>query len=249
MAGRDEPAGAPRDGPGPLLASGRAADVFDLGDGTVLRRYRDRRHDPGHEARVMTYIGERGVDVPRVLELSGDHDPATDIVMEKIDGITMLADLEQRPWMVVGHARRLARLQQEIGGIVAPDWMMSPGWTPRSDGDAAHVDRVVHLDLHPLNVIMSRRGPIVIDWTNATGGPPGFDAAMSYVIMATYEVDNPRDRLAQQVMVSTFRRAAGRRRVDAFLGAACDHRLADAFLTPGERVNVAALRARITRSG
>ena len=28
------------DTPGPLLASGRAADVFDIGDGKVLRRYR-----------------------------------------------------------------------------------------------------------------------------------------------------------------------------------------------------------------
>ena len=31
-------------------------------------------------------------------------------------------------------------------------------------------DRFLHLDLHPLNVIMSARGPIVIDWANASRG-------------------------------------------------------------------------------
>ena len=33
------------DEPGPLIASGRAADVYDLGDGTVLRRYRTAHPD------------------------------------------------------------------------------------------------------------------------------------------------------------------------------------------------------------
>lgn len=235
--------------PGRLIASGRAADVYDLGDGTVLRRYRERRHDPRHEAKVMAHLAEHGVPVPQVHDLRASHDAATDIVMDRVDGDTMLADLGQRPWMVVPHARRLARLQQEIAAVPAPTWMLSPGWTPRVGDDPARADRVVHLDLHPANVILSPGGPVVIDWTNATGGPAGFDAAMSYVVMATYEVDNPRDRLAQQVMVSTFRRVAGRRVVDAFLPAACDHRLADQLLTPGERVNVAALRSRLNRSG
>lgn len=237
--------------PGPLLASGRAADVYDLGDGTVLRRYRARRHDPRHEARVMAFVADHGVAVPRIHDLRPGDDPDTDIVMERIDGVTMLADLVDRPWMVVAHARLLARLQRQINAIAAPDWLLSPGWTPHDAAEGAPVDRVLHLDLHPLNVLLSARGPVAIDWTHATGGPSGFDAALTYVVMASYEVDTPRDRAARQVMTTTFRRAAGRRMVDAYLAVACDHRLADAMLTPGERVNVAALRKRagVRRSG
>lgn len=240
---------APVPGPGRLIASGRAADVYDLGDGTVLRRYRDRRHRPRHEARVMAFVAEQGIAVPQLADLGPEHDPDTDIVMERIDGDTMLADLERRPWMVLAHARLLARLQQAIGAVAAPDWMLSPGWTPSAPGDVAHRDGVLHLDLHPMNVLLTREGAVIIDWTNATAGPPGFDAAMTYVVMAAYEAADPRQRLLQQALTAAFRRAAGRRTVDAFLGAACDHRLADVALTPGERVNVAALRSRLSRTG
>lgn len=54
-------------GPGPIeagkpLASGRAADVFDQGDGTVLRRYRDD-HDSKIEARAMNWLADRGLPI------------------------------------------------------------------------------------------------------------------------------------------------------------------------------------------
>ena len=54
------------DPPGPLLASGRAADVFDLGDGTVLRRYRLDGFDCEYEARVMRHVADAGIRVPKV---------------------------------------------------------------------------------------------------------------------------------------------------------------------------------------
>ena len=45
---------------------------------------------------------------------------------------------------------------------------------------------MLHLDLHPMNVILSpRQGVYVIDWTDAAAGPAGFDGAFGYVEMAT----------------------------------------------------------------
>lgn len=246
MPGPDDP--REPDDPWPLLAAGRAADVYDLGDERVLRRYRGRGNEPRHEERVMRYVADHGVDVPRVDDLERDHDPDTDIVMERVDGPTMLEDLERRPWMVLAHARLLARLHHRICSVPAPPWMLSEGGAA-GGADDAPVGTVVHLDLHPMNVMLSPRGPVVIDWTNATAAPAGFDAAMTYVLMATFEVGDPRQRFGQQLMVATFRRAVGRRELDAFLVAACDHRLADAAVTPGERVNIAALRERVTRTG
>ena len=43
---------------------------------------------------------------------------------------------------------------------------------------------MLHLDLHPLNVLMGPDGPVVIDWTNARPGPPGLDVAMTALILA-----------------------------------------------------------------
>jgi aminoglycoside phosphotransferase (APT) family kinase protein len=224
------------DPPGPLLGSGRAADVFDIGDGKVLRRYRNVAHDIEHEAHVMAYVGERHYPVPTVHSFDGD-----DLVMERIDGPTMLEALEDAPWKLVAYARTLARLQHRLARIPAPPWMLAP------TADFNHPPSVLHLDLHPMNVIISRRGPVVIDWTNAAGGPAGFDAALTFVEISTFPTTAPRDVIGQRIFARSFRRYRGRQMLDAFLPAACDHRLSDRNLLPDERVAVAALRKKLQR--
>ena len=60
-------------GPGTLIGSGRNADVYDLGRGRVLRRYRDQR-DPARvtaEAEVMRHARAAGVPVPEVFDVTG----------------------------------------------------------------------------------------------------------------------------------------------------------------------------------
>jgi hypothetical protein len=85
----------------------------------------------------------------------------------------------------------------------------------------------------------------VIDWTNAAGGPAGFDGALTYVEVATFGTETTVDRTGQRVFAQAFRLFRGRRNVDAYLGAACDHRLADAGTLPDERIAVAALRKKV----
>ncbi|TMA37195.1 MAG: aminoglycoside phosphotransferase family protein, partial [Deltaproteobacteria bacterium] len=36
-------------------------------------------------------------------------------------------------------------------------------------------DQLCHGDMHPGNIMLSRRGPMVIDWTNARRGHPAAD--------------------------------------------------------------------------
>ena len=231
--------GVPSETPGPLLASGRAADVYDLGDGTVLRRYRTVPGDVHLEARVMEYVRERGYPVPEVHRVEG-----WDLVMERVDGPTMLEAMQAAPWKALWYARRLARLQHKLARIPAPSWLFAPGI---EETELGHAQSVLHLDLHPMNVILSQRhGPVVIDWTNAAAGPAGFDGAITYVEMATYVMESARDRFLQRVVVEAFRRVRGKRLIDPYVVAACDHRLADANTEPDERVAVAELRRRHT---
>ena len=164
------------DQPGPLIGAGRAADVYALAGQRVLRRYRNG-DSAEREAGVMAYLAEAGFPVPRVYDASGP-----DLVMERLAGRDMLAELSGRPWLVRQHARTLAGLHDRLHAIAAPASLRAqfgPG------------DRVLHLDLHPGNVMLTAAGPVVIDWTNVAVGAPAADVAMAWLIIATSEVDAP----------------------------------------------------------
>jgi aminoglycoside phosphotransferase (APT) family kinase protein len=161
--------------PGELVGAGRAADVYAVGADRVLRRYRDGRYDSEPEALIMRHLAARGFPVPAVHDVAGP-----DLIMERLDGRDMLADLGKRPWLARKHGRMLADLHNQLHEIPAPAGL------PRLYGPG---DRVLHLDLHPGNIMLTSRGPVVIDWTNAAAGPAGADVAMAYLIMASSETD------------------------------------------------------------
>jgi Phosphotransferase enzyme family len=145
-----------------LIATGRASEIFDLGDGRILRRFK-AGGDPEREARVMRHARAHGYPVPQVLEVGADA-----LTLERIDGPTMLQDVFRRPWRLRPYASLLADLHKRLHEIEALDG-----------------GRQLHLDLHPENVILSEGGAVVVDWTNAQGGEPALDVAMTRVILAT----------------------------------------------------------------
>ncbi|GFJ94944.1 hypothetical protein Prum_085860 [Phytohabitans rumicis] len=143
------------------MGSGRNADVFALDEQRVLRRYREGG-DVAHEAEVMAYVAGRGYPVPAVHRAEGP-----DLVLERLDGPTMLAAFDAGTLDLDAGARLLADLHTRLHAV-----------PPRG------ADCVLHLDLHPDNVILSARGPVVIDWRNATDGPADLDVALSALILA-----------------------------------------------------------------
>jgi Ser/Thr protein kinase RdoA (MazF antagonist) len=152
-----------------LIGTGRTADVFEDGPGRVLRRYREPR-DTGREVAAMQHVRTHGFPAPAAEALND-----TDIVMERVSGATMLDDLGRRPWRISRHARTLAELHDRLHAIAAPAWLPAPV------GEGASM---LHLDLHPDNVIITAQGPIVIDWPNAARGPAAADVAHTWMVMA-----------------------------------------------------------------
>ncbi|WP_420114563.1 phosphotransferase [Pseudactinotalea sp.] len=144
-----------------LLASGRDADVYRHRDGLVLRRYRDGR-SAEVEGALMRELARLGYPVPAVESASGP-----DLVMEQLEGSTMAAELLNGTLDPREGGRLLAHLHDALHTL---PW---PGEQP-----------LLHLDLHPLNVIMSGSTAVVIDWANARPGPADLDVAMSALILA-----------------------------------------------------------------
>jgi aminoglycoside phosphotransferase (APT) family kinase protein len=166
--------------PGPLLASGRDADIFEYGPGLVLRRSRRGRSMAG-EARTMEYLRSHGYPVPAVEELSDD---GTDLVMERIDGSSMVDYMTRHPWAIRRQGALLATLHNRLHAIAPPEFLRP---SPVGAGEC-----FLHLDLHPLNVMIGPKGPVVIDWPNAARGDPLVDVALAWVLMAAGEIpSNP----------------------------------------------------------
>jgi len=162
--------------PGPLLAAGRDADIFEYGTTQVLRRSRNGR-SMEREARTMEFVHAHGYPIPRVDEVSAD---GFELIMERISGVNMIDSLTAKPWKAKRLGQVLAELHEQLHELSAPNWLAP---APCGVGD-----RLLHMDLHPLNVMMSPRGPVVIDWTNAVRGNPNTDVALTWTLISAGEV-------------------------------------------------------------
>lgn len=221
--------------PGPPVGVGRSADVYDLGHGRVLRRYRDHDRPAQREAEIMSWVRAHGVPVPEVFDADGP-----DIVMERVDGPTMLADVARRPWRLFSHAAVLARLHAQVHRVPGLDWLP----TPFGDGGS-----LLHMDLHPENVLMSARGPVVIDWEGAARGPAEADLALCWVVVATSEVPGSAWQRAvgqagQKLFADAVLRRAGLTVDAARRGEAARFRLLDPHLHRAEHARVRRIIAR-----
>jgi len=171
------------DSPGKLVGAGRSADVFELDEDRVLRRFRFP-YDVRAEAELMIYLDRAGFPVPKVYDADG-----TDLVMERLDGRDMLAELAAKPWLAKRSGEVLADMHNRLHKIEAPAGLR-PFGNPDAPSERVPGDKVLHMDLHPGNIMLTSRGPVVIDWTSVAAGPAGADVATAYLIMASSEVDD-----------------------------------------------------------
>jgi aminoglycoside phosphotransferase (APT) family kinase protein len=225
--------------PGPLLATGRSADVFAYGAARVLRRNRSGR-SADHEAAVMEYVRARGFPVPMILDVRGP-----DLIMERAEGPSMLEQLTRRPWTVVPHAALLAELHRRLHRIQAPDWIPAP---------LGEGDRLVHLDLHPGNVLLTTSGPIVIDWEIAGRGVPMADVAKTWILISTSDIVGPwhrrgLERILRRAYLVAFLRFFDRADVLRHLPAVGRERLSDRNVTAVERKVIRRLLAGLEDGG
>ncbi|WP_327314680.1 phosphotransferase [Streptomyces sp. NBC_01235] len=156
---------------GRLLGSGRTADVYEIDEAWVLRRDREGWGDAAAEGAVMAHVREYGYPAPAVR--TSPSCSRTDLVMERLEGPTMLQAFAAGTLDAEEAGAVLARLLRALHAV--------PG---RVSADA----RILHLDLHPDNVMLTPDGPRVIDWANAEEGDPGLDWGMSAVILAQVAV-------------------------------------------------------------
>ncbi|MEU5155261.1 phosphotransferase [Glycomyces sp. NPDC021274] len=158
-----------------LLASGRASAVYAIDERTVLRR---TGFDIAGEVRLMRYLRERGYPVPEVYAADGGE-----MRMERLHGPTLAHELSTGRIGPVQCAELIRGLHDDLHRIEPPTWLATEARGVDLTGGTRGC-AVLHLDLHPENILLTEDGPQVIDWTNAAAGDPEIDLAVTWAVFA-----------------------------------------------------------------
>jgi uncharacterized protein (TIGR02172 family) len=187
--------------PGPLLAEGRTAEIFEWEEGQVLKLFRPDwgKDHAEYEHRIARLVNEAGLHAPAVGEML-QVDGRYGMAYEKLEGKSLLWELQARPWRLVRHARLEAALHAAMHKVKIPvlptlkpvlqrrisqstqlsqkqrDEILSR-LLPLPDGEA-----LCHGDFHPDNVMMTDSGAVVIDWVDAKKGHPLADVARTVLL-------------------------------------------------------------------
>lgn len=184
------------------VGQGREAEIFEWETSGVVRLMRDPgaadRLDVEREALVAAREG--GAPVPEV----GDRvtlEGRPGLIMERIDGGDLIERVARRPWTIFDAASLLGRIHVAVHRVAAPPELrgsrpllekrITMASLPSRLASAAlrvlaqlpDGDRLCHGDFHPANVLMSSRGPLVVDWTNASRGTPDADVARTLLML------------------------------------------------------------------
>jgi aminoglycoside phosphotransferase (APT) family kinase protein len=210
--------------PGVLIATGRTAEVYAWGDDRVVKVLRRGfPHELGEaEARAAGLADRAGIGAPAFFgptRVEGRFG----LMYERIDGDSMMARLVARPWSVGRHAAVLGRLHagmhQASGDPLPPfrdRFVAAVTGAARYAGEAASAalarvealrdgSALCHGDFHPGNVMMSASGPRVIDWLDASCGPPAADVARTLFLLRDGRL--PRDLpLTRRLRITLLRR-------------------------------------------
>jgi aminoglycoside phosphotransferase (APT) family kinase protein len=120
------------------------------------------------EAEALRKASGYFAQVPHFRLPSGEGPPS--LLIEWCEGQTLLSAYRSRPWQAWHYGYQFGHAQAELHTA------------PRSDFDGH--ETLLHLDLHPGNVIV-RDGKIVaiIDWRNAREGDPRVDIARTWLLL------------------------------------------------------------------
>jgi aminoglycoside phosphotransferase (APT) family kinase protein len=191
---------------GPKIGDGRTAEVFVWGEGRVLKLFRADwgRAVAESEASLARRLYDAGVPSPAIYGVVQYAD-RFGVIYERITGASILDLLLADPDAVVPLAQQLAethaalstrhftdlpttrqRLAEDLnaagreGGPLPADVREQAlrALAALPDGTA-----LSHGDYHPGNVLLSDRGPLVIDWENVRAGDPAADVARAELLI------------------------------------------------------------------
>jgi uncharacterized protein (TIGR02172 family) len=188
---------------GKPIALGRTAEIYAWDDRRVLKLFNDwfDLESIRFEQEMSRAVHDSGLPVPAVgdiVQVNGRNG----LIYERVDGVSMWEVLGKQPWLLLRFARQTAdlharmharpiqpdlpsqhqRLERKIRGA---DPLPAPLKQAALEALASlpQGDCLCHGDFHPQNILVTERGPVIIDWIDASLGSPLSDVARTSVII------------------------------------------------------------------
>jgi uncharacterized protein (TIGR02172 family) len=187
---------------GTLIGQGRTAEVYAWGEHGALKLYYAGWPAAWveHEAQLSRMVAAAGVPAPtvhQVIEVDGRYG----ILFERIVGPSLLQQVAAKPWTLPHAVRTFTDLHLAMHGLPIPNLPSQRERLARQIREASPLpdrvraaalrrleqlpdgDALCHGDYHPDNVLMTQRGPIIIDWVSASRGHPLADVAQTALLV------------------------------------------------------------------
>ncbi len=187
---------------GALIGQGRTAEVFAWGESRALKLYYEgwpaiAAETEYQKAEAVYKSGAPAPAVDSVVQIDGRYG----VIFERVEGPSLLGYTTSHPWTILRSAHTMAelharmhachppslpaqreRLQQKIrDALPLPDALKQVALEALAQLPEDTV--LCHGDFHPDNIVLSRRGPVILDWTDATYGHPLADVARTALLM------------------------------------------------------------------
>jgi hypothetical protein len=188
--------------PGPLLAKGRTAEVYAWNENQVIKLFYEwcLPQWVQHEVYISRIVSKKALPTPRLIDVL-EIRRRQGIVYERVEGPSMLNLSSTKPWLLFRMARQLAELHTKIHK------QNGDGLPPLRPSLRASIQEVetlppelktgvlrlldelpdgsalCHLDFHPDQVLITPKGPVIIDWMTAQQGNPVADVARTSIML------------------------------------------------------------------
>ena len=204
----------------PLIAQGGEADIYDIGDGKILRVLRNQKGRSFRtEKHLFPLLEEHNICVPVAYEYIETED-MTAITMQKITGITMLEQLKRHPLQIVSGIKKFASMHSQLLNIHSNSELNSIyDIVDHFTSQASHMDEklldfvlnllkelpaddyICHGDFHPGNILIQDNSYYIIDWGAAYRSNYVSDIAHTYLLMTNVPTIPGQNRM-QHLLIS-----------------------------------------------
>jgi uncharacterized protein (TIGR02172 family) len=193
-----------------VVGLGRTAEILTWDENQVLKLFHHgwSLSAVKWEENVARAVSDAGLPVPAVHGIV-EFDGRYGIIYGRVDGPSMLKELISKPEKLEHFANLFAKLHTQmhalqIRGLPSQRQQLERkirNARPLSESKQEATLRILdklpdgdvlcHGDFHPDNILMSTRGPVVIDWNDATQGNPHADIARTLLLLQQGEPQEP----------------------------------------------------------